>query len=394
MIAFGQVLISFDDHAAIKKFCSVLLHEHRNAPILVVATGHTGLLEPTCSSLAAAGFHQIHALSGMPNRALGWSHRLKSFTVLPAGLDEDACRRSILEAARSVSAKVLLPVATADVRMLSAWRGQFPAEILCVPVPAVEQLDELTDKLRFSRFMESIGYPTPRTLDAGAGLDAAAVGAELGFPLIAKPRLGGGGAGIRRIETHEQLRAFLISTPELPPYLLQELVPGEDVALTMLCEAGSVFAIAIRRRWLHQPGTNPFGPWSNMEFIHCDWLEEMGRSWVRRTEFSGVADFDLHVDFATRRFWFLECDPRMMASQRACDTFGVNMAALLCQRALGGARECTRAESGRFLSLSSLGLWLRQGDWNHLSDPPPVRMGWRGLLADPLPRLARKFGLA
>jgi hypothetical protein len=78
---------------------------------------------------------------------------------------------------------------------------------------------------------------------------------------------------------------------------------------------------------------------------------------------------------------FLECDPRMMASQRACHAFGVNMAALLCARARGEHFPRVYPDHGRFLSLTSLPRWLMRRGHNIGDSRSPLRMGLRSAVA-------------
>ncbi len=364
----------------------------RRAKILVMDIHGTSLLEPTVSALAVAGCGEIHALSGNPRSSARWSHRLKSFSALPATAKSGTeMFQAVLAAAKKSGAQILLPTGIRDIRLMTQHRHQLPPGLACVPVPDAALLDDLADKLRFSRLIGAAGFDVPRTLAVTPGLTADAA-AALTFPIAAKPNIGGGGSGCRQLRDRAALEKFLREASALPPYHLQEFVPGDDVLLTMLCEAGEVFAVAVRRRWLDCPGENPFHPVRDMEFIECPWLEEKLEAWVRAVRFSGVADFDARVDFAARRAVFLECDARMMGSQRACAAFGVNMAALLCRRALGEKISRVRARPGRFLSLRSVPSWLRQGGWRRNGSAAPLRTALHTPLADPLPPIARRLG--
>ncbi len=159
-------------------------------------------------------------------------------------------------------------------------------------------------------------------------------------------------------------------------YILQRYVAGEDVAMTLLADQGDVFAVALRKRWFTRRKANRFGPICDVELFHCDWLEQLGREFVRKTKFSGIADFDLRVDFSRHEASFLECDPRMMAGVTALRLFGVNIPRLLVERALDSARGCARTTCGHFLSFGSLTEWLMTGAWLK-PRRGPLRMNWR-----------------
>jgi predicted ATP-grasp superfamily ATP-dependent carboligase len=285
---------------------------------------------------------------------------------------------------------VLLPVATPDVGLVSRHLSRWPRSLAVAPVPQFDLWEKVADKLTFTRLIESLGREAPRTLELTPGLSREAIETTLPYPFLAKPRRRSGGDGILLIKSELELDALLSRQPD--DYLLQEVVAGEDVALTLLCEQGEAFGVLLRRRWFLRNTEASFAPMRDVEFFHCDWLEEIGRRLVAETRFSGVADFDLRVDFAAQRALFLECDPRLMGGMRSCATFGVNVPGLLCRRALGERFPLVRNQPGRFLSLTSLWPWLRSGGWRRPSHSG-LKTGLREALADPVPLLARRCGL-
>ena len=80
--------------------------------------------------------------------------------------------------------------------------------------------------------MNSIGVPFPRTRIINHTEEARAAAAELGFPLIIKPNIGGRGAGIVRLnsaaELQQALTGGMIDLGIDSTALVQEFIPARD----------------------------------------------------------------------------------------------------------------------------------------------------------------------
>ncbi len=364
----------------------------RRTSVLVYSQRHLALTNLACEALAHAGGIEIHVALGCDPRWLGWSRRPRSLTRLqPETAGEAEVVHQLLRLARARGAEVLLPVATPDVALVSHHRAALAAAVRSVAVPAPDLLAELTDKARFARIALQAGAPVPRTLRPDEVDSTEEILARLSLPLIAKRVDGEGGRGSRLILEERELREFLRTTAGTDgSHVLQERVHGEDVALTLLADRGEPFAAILRRRWFTPPGEAEFAPITAVEFFQSDWLEALGREFVRATRFSGIADFDLKVDFTHRRAWFLECDPRLMGGTAAALRFGLNVPALLVEQALGrlAPGSCARSANGHFIATSSVRAWLRARGWR-LPRRGPVRTGLALQLRDPLASLLR-----
>lgn len=367
----------------------------RRTSVLVFSQRHLALANLACEALAHAGGMEIHVALGCEPRWLRWSRRPRSLARLRPGPGGDAEMLQQLAAlARATGADVLLPVAAPDVAFVSHHRAALAESVRPVAVPEPGLLADLTDKERFARLASQIGAPVPRTLRPGGADSAERILERLSLPLIAKRIHGEGGRGSRLIADERALREFLRPAGGAEGrHVLQERVRGEDVALTLLAERGEPFAVGLRRRWFTPPGESEFAPITAVEFFASDWLEELGRDFVRATRFSGIADFDLKVDFDRRRAWFLECDPRLMGGTVAATRFGLNVPALLVGQALGrlAPGHCVRCAPGHFIVSSAMPAWLRACGWR-LPRRGPVRTGLALQLRDPLASLLRAVG--
>jgi carbamoyl-phosphate synthase large subunit len=108
-----------------------------------------------------------------------------------------------------------------------------------------------SDKLATCEWLRDRGFAYPRFADAADSDAVAALGAERGYPLIAKPRIGKGSAGVSVASDSRDLDRFVGRSG----YVIEEQLGDESVEFTVGCfsdRTGRVRgAIAMRRELLH-----------------------------------------------------------------------------------------------------------------------------------------------
>jgi acetyl/propionyl-CoA carboxylase alpha subunit len=168
---------------------------------------------------------------------------------------------AIVDAARASGAEAIHP-GYGFLSERAAFARAVEAADLVFVGPSPDVIDALGDKLHARRIAREAGVPcVPGTLeaapvdrpDAVAGILAMA--AEIGFPLLVKAAAGGGGRGMRRVETpaalpaalaagsHEALSAF----GDGSVYLERELLPARHIEVQLLGDStGHVIALGER----------------------------------------------------------------------------------------------------------------------------------------------------
>jgi carbamoyl-phosphate synthase large subunit len=112
------------------------------------------------------------------------------------------------------------------------------------------------DKLATCRWLERHGFASPAYASSEDPGAVRALAKTVGFPLIAKPRVGGGARGLVRIETARDLENLL----DRPGYLFQQYVGDENSEYTVGCfcdRRGELRGTIVFRRRL-QWGTTVF----------------------------------------------------------------------------------------------------------------------------------------
>jgi carbamoyl-phosphate synthase large subunit len=135
---------------------------------------------------------------------------------------------------------VLLPGIDSEIPVLSAARHRLPASTNVVLAPR-ELVEAADDKLLTAQFLSARGIGAPATCSADDP-------ADIGFPLIAKPRRGHASQGIAVLPNPHALRDFLEKRPQ--NYCLQRFISGPEVTIGFLYDSTGVMrdAIAMERK--------------------------------------------------------------------------------------------------------------------------------------------------
>jgi biotin carboxylase len=106
-----------------------------------------------------------------------------------------------------------------------------------------------TSKAMQMRLLHSLGLPFPKTRVVNCADEILAAAAQLGFPLLVKPNIGGRGAGITRFDSMEQLRPSLdlaklqLGIDQIA--LVQEFIPPRHGHITRVETLAGKFLYAI-----------------------------------------------------------------------------------------------------------------------------------------------------
>jgi acetyl/propionyl-CoA carboxylase alpha subunit len=227
--------------------------------------------------------------------------------------------------------------------------------------PSAESIAAVGDKLAARRLAREAGVAVvPGTLDpanAERADEIAAIladAADVGFPLFVKAAAGGGGRGMRRVMTREELPAALAagSAEALAAfgdgavYLEREVRPARHIEVQLLGDAmGTIVAVgerdcSIPRR--HQKLVEE-SPAPGLTRIEREQLHDLAVSVARTARLTSVATAEFLFD-EDRRFWFLEVNTRLQVEHGVTElTCGIDL-----------VREQLLIAAGRQLSAATL----------------------------------------
>ena len=203
------------------------------------------------------------------------------------------------------------------------------------------------------------------------------------------------GRGIRRVEARADFSEAL-NYFEAPP-LIQEVVSGEDLELTLLCVHGEPIAgssyVSLRNAPL------PFGPPIACRTFQDDELMDVGKRLLEALRFHGVAHLDFRRDLRDGRPKLLDFNARLAGTNEISTASGINFPVLLYKLALDENPDpCFESQSGLEFR------WLVFGEVRHfLQTSQKVQVvkehfKWRNVRTnlwptDPLPPLAHALEL-
>ncbi|MDB4444778.1 ATP-grasp domain-containing protein [Akkermansiaceae bacterium] len=134
--------------------------------------------------------------------------------------NDKAFLTSLHEICISLKIDLLIPSVDEELVQLSNMHGVHGwPQIL---VPDMEFVSLMLDKKRCAEAIVASGLAAPRTLPLFRG-------SEIGFPLIAKPRIGRGSRGVMKLDNSEQIASYLaLHGGDGDDYIAQELAVGDE----------------------------------------------------------------------------------------------------------------------------------------------------------------------
>ena len=213
-----------------------------------------------CGCLAAA--RALHA-RGVPVVAVGppgsltfYSRAVTEALVAPSSRGEpEAFARFVVEAARAHRVKVVIPLDDTSCMALDGIRGALEKTTrLALPNSACLRI--AMDKARLAETAARLGVPAPRSRLVAALDEARAAAADLGYPVVVKPRAS---ALTQGIPPHLRFKVRFAGDWKalgqiLAPYLaegrsllLQEYFPGVLMCVEGLCVGGEIVAVIQKR---------------------------------------------------------------------------------------------------------------------------------------------------
>lgn len=180
-------------------------------------------------------------------------------------------------------------------------------------LPDIETFNILNDKWSFYHFCCDLGLPVPKTycLPDISSIISAVNKNNLPLPLILKPTDMMGGADIHILRNQSDFSK--ITSLKSKSILAQEYISGPDCGISMVCKDGEVICSCFQKHY----------SWG-YEFENKPMLNEYLKSIALKTNYNGIAHFDLIEIEEDKKYVFLECNPRSWYSAYALMLAGLN----------------------------------------------------------------------
>lgn len=261
---------------------------------------------------------------------------------------------------------VLMPMEEDTLLLLARNRERFQ-NITSLPCAAHHHLLFARDKLKVLRRAEALDIPIPRTFEIDNMAEAKPLSKQLEYPVVVKPRVGSGSAGVEYVEEPAQLPAALdrvFRSGQSP--LVQERLPSEGAGIGasfLLDQNHQVRASFIHRRLREYPVQG--GPSTLRQSIIHEQARRDGARLLENLRLVGVGMVEFKIDSRDGTAKLLEVNPRFWGSLALAVNTGVNFPYLLTLMALG--LDFTAVHTYR---LGHLCRWLLPGDILHFLQNP------------------------
>ncbi len=262
-------------------------------------------------SLAAKGIEVISAdVYGLTPGALS-KHTTDSFTY-PDPSEEpeqflDVLESEIRQRRPEDGVPYVLQPVQQETYLISKHRERFKG-LIDLALPDNDLLDRVRDKGELAAMASEIGLNVPTTWRFDETPTPEQL-ARVDVPAIIKIPRGAGGVGMVRVDRHDELATAYEQIYEkhgtLP--LIQEIVEGEDICVTAICDQGRVHALMTYRN-RHKAASS--APGSVRETIAAPAAEQATETLLSELGWHGVAQLDFMWDGESEP-WLIEINPRL-----------------------------------------------------------------------------------
>jgi len=231
--------------------------------------------------------------------------------------------------------QVLMPMEEDTLLLLAQHRERF-ARLTRLPFAVYDNLLFARDKLKVLRQAEALDIPTPKTHEITSIDQIDPLARQLQYPVVVKPRVGSGSAGIYYVAEPSQLSFALerlILSGQLP--LVQERLPADGAGIGasfLLDQKQQIRASFIHRRIREYPVEG--GPSTLRESIIHDQVRHDGARLLQHLHLTGVAMVEFKIDSRDGKAKLLEVNPRFWGSLALAINAGVNFPYLLTLMAM------------------------------------------------------------
>lgn len=273
-----------------------------------------------------------------------FSRYCRSFTVAPSPTKEIEYLSFLLAFSKKLKAGRWVLYANNDrvVGLLSKHK-KILEEHYYIPTPGWEVIKYVYNKKNAYQLAESLGIPTPRTYYPQDISDVEKL--DMSFPVIIKPATRDNFFDIFRkkaflirdrqhlLQTYQKVCDFM----DPSEVLIQEFIPVGPKHLYSFCpffKEGKVVARIMARRSRQHP--MDFGHSTTFaETVHIPELEDMGKKFLEKIGYYGLAEVEFMFDTRDKKYKFLEVNARVWGWHTLAIGAGIDLPYLLFQDIIG-----------------------------------------------------------
>ena len=238
------------------------------------------------------------------------------FYQVPLAVNEAAYIQKLKEIVQTEGINAIIPSNDVEILTLARYKQEFQNSCNCLIIlNTSEEVERFNDKWLTYLWFDENKIPCPKTYLIKDLINNESNLSGLTFPMILKPRIGGGSRSIFRINSTEELLKYCLVMPD---HILQEyLYPDNEeyTAGVYRTRKDEVFVIILKR-------TLKFGMTNTAETVFDSELENFVRQSILKTKLSGSVNIQFRLTDQGPKV--LEINPRFSGTTGIRANFGFN----------------------------------------------------------------------
>jgi predicted ATP-grasp superfamily ATP-dependent carboligase len=250
--------------------------------------------------------------------------------------DPDGFIGRLVEEIRRLKVEVLIPAF--EETFLLAKHAARLSDCVATVLPSYQHILLAHNKDRWAQVARRIGIPVPVSCSIEQLRTGELQVRDLRYPVLLKPKQGGGAWGIRQVDTPDALLAMLDgeSCGGLPweRFFVQERIRGETHCVAMLCNRGRARATVTYQQLRDYPATG--GQATMRVSIRSPAAEAHFQRLLENLAWHGVCQADFVVEATTGIPYLIDLNPRLWGSLAQAIASGVDFPYLIYRMAREG----------------------------------------------------------
>ena len=275
----------------------------------------------------------------------------------------------------------IVPVKYTTYQFLCKYRKNI-TESLLPPLPNESLLQIVSNKLSLAEWLSRNSFASPKTYPVTIENIH-----KLEYPLLLKPKMD---VSELQINVHEKKADLLkeIESDEFKPekYILQELIVGDDIDISILAEDGEIIAYTIQKGLIR----GDFSFSASIEFINNNRLFKITQEIIKQMNWSGIAHLDFIYNESTDMYYLLDFNARIWSTVLGSVHAGINFPVLLLKRILQQNFPLPSYQNIKFY-LAKPALQNIKQDLLHAKLPNFKNTALQDIGKDPLPEIMKGF---
>lgn len=243
---------------------------------------------------------------------------------------------SLIKKIKRLKTDVLMPVFE-ETFLIAKFKTELEQHVRMV-IPDYEQILSAHNKDRWKAIADKLHIPVPRSYNATEIKNRMVLVKKLHFPVLIKPKQGGGAWGISQINNLEELETifeqeYYVRKP-WERFIIQEKIDGETICVAMLFRKGEYRAKVTYKQLRDYPITG--GQATLRMSLHNEQAEDSFQKLLEKLKWHGICQADFIIGRENNIPYLIDINPRFWGSLAQGIASGVDFPNLLYKIAVDG----------------------------------------------------------